>query len=147
MLYFYEMQLEMTAMVRHVCTRRTYVGGASKSTFVFRRAWESICILKTKLKTMLKPDLVNTNQSHWLLPSLFFTKAGNRHACPHLPMPLSAREQQEQAALQGRTSREPWVAAGQTRTGTSSTAPRRVADKKSDRGRSGGGDQGQPRGQ
>lgn len=91
----------MTVMVRHVRTRRTYVGGSSKSTFVFRRAWESIYILKTKLKTMLKPDLVNTNQSHWLLPSLFFTRAGNRHACPHLPMPLSAWEQQEQAALGG----------------------------------------------
>lgn len=131
------MQLEMTVIVRHI-----HRWGLEISAFVFRRARESIYILKRKLKIMLKPDMVNTIQSRWLLPLLFFTRPGNRLACPHLPKPVSVREQQEQAALQGRASREPWVAAGQVRTGTSPTGPHLTVDNSSDQGRSGDGDQG-----
>lgn len=97
--------------------------GLEISAFVFRRTWESIYILKRKLKTILKPDLVNTKQSHCLFPLLFLRRAGSRLACLPLPKPVSVREQQEQAALQGWASQEPWVAAGQTRTGTSPTGP------------------------
>lgn len=112
--------------------------GLEISTLVFRRAWKSIYILKRKRKTVLKPDMVNTNQSRWLLPLLLLTRPGKRLAGPHLPKPV-----QELAALQGRASQEPWVAAGQTRTGTLPTGPHPIAD--SGQGRSGDGDQGQPR--
>lgn len=115
------------------CTR---VGGALKSAFAFRRTWKSIYILQRNLKTMLKPDWVNTSQFHWLLPWLFFSRTGNRLACSHLPKPVSVTEQQD-----------PWVAAGQMRTGTLPTAPHPIADERSDQGRSGDGDQGQPRAQ
>lgn len=106
--------------------------GLEISAYVFRRAWKSICIVKRKLKTILKPDWVNTSQSLWLIPLLFFTRAGNRLACAHLPKPVSVGEQQEQAVLQGRVSQELWVPAGQTRTEASPTGPHPTADKRSD---------------
>lgn len=118
--------------------------GLEISAFVFRRTWESIYILKRKLKTMLKPDLVIPTNLIGFSHCCFFTRPGNRLACPRVPEPVSVREQQEQVALQGRVSQEPWVAAGQTRPGSSPTGPHPTKDK-SDQGRSGDGDQDQPR--
>lgn len=106
------------------------------SAFVFRRTWESICILKRRIKTMLKPDWVNTNQSRQLFPLLFFARAGNRLACSHLSKPLSVREQQRQGAVGGsRADKNRDLTPG----------PHPTTDKRSDQSRSGDGDQGQLR--
>lgn len=83
---------------------------------------------KEESKDNAKTRFGQHNQTHWLLPLLFFSRTGIRLVSSHFPKPASVMEQQES-----------WVAAGQTRIGTLPTAAHPIAGK--------GSDQGQPRAQ